>query len=198
MKKYLLCGLLILAFCMTLVACGTDENSTDVSKKKNTEATVETGTDEISSSEDSSSDSSNDTSTDTAKNTYEGIDFNSTLPGREWVQTTFPGVIDEPKIVIFNDETNKKKIVENGEIILFDEADTFAMFFPEGTFIYEGCNLLDKVTTYACCAEVTFDMETLKKEYLFWKDIDGGAQYKVLLDNNGIKQELMCMISLGY
>ncbi|MBR3808263.1 MAG: hypothetical protein IKJ15_07850 [Lachnospiraceae bacterium] len=196
MKKYLLTTLLLLALIMTMIACGKSEEA-----EANTNTDVE-NTEDVSANADVQSDNeentSNDTVSDTPSVTYEGIDFNSTLPGREWVQTTFPGVINEPKIVIFNDETNKKKIVENGEIILFDEADTFAMFFPEGTFIYEGCNLLDKVTTYACCAEVTFDMETLKKEYLFWKDIDGGAQYKVLLDNNGIKQELMCMISLGY
>lgn len=40
---------------------------------------------------------------------YEGIDMESTLPGMEWIET-FNGVIDEPKMVIFNDETNKKHI----------------------------------------------------------------------------------------
>ena len=34
----------------------------------------------------------------------------STLPGVEWIKT-FDGVIEEPKMVIFNDETNKKVIV---------------------------------------------------------------------------------------
>ena len=45
---------------------------------------------------------------------YEGIDMESTLPGVEWIKT-FDGVIEEPKMVIFNDETNKKVIVENGQ-----------------------------------------------------------------------------------
>ena len=35
---------------------------------------------------------------------YEGIDMESTLSGADWMDT-FNGIIDEPKIVIFNDET---------------------------------------------------------------------------------------------
>lgn len=35
---------------------------------------------------------------------YEEIDMESTLPGIEWI-ATFEGIIEEPKIVIFNDET---------------------------------------------------------------------------------------------
>ena len=52
--------------------------------------------------------------TETQSVVYEGIDMDSTLPGLEWIET-FNGVIEEPKFVIFNDETNKKVIVENGQ-----------------------------------------------------------------------------------
>lgn len=36
---------------------------------------------------------------------YEGIDMQSTLPAEEWIKT-FNGIINEPKLVVFNDETS--------------------------------------------------------------------------------------------
>ena len=62
---------------------------------------------------------------------YEGIDMESTLPGLEWIQT-FNGIIEEPKMVIFNDETNKKVIVENGQKVDFiSDSDNLAIFCPK-------------------------------------------------------------------
>lgn len=71
---------------------------------------------------------------------YEGIDMESTLPGLEWI-ATFDGIITEPKFVIFNDETNKKVIVENGQEVEFCDTDVFAVFLPlvgfgEGGVVY--------------------------------------------------------------
>lgn len=60
---------------------------------------------------------------------YEGIDMESTLPGKEWMYT-FKGIIEEPKFVVFNDETNKKVIVEDGDKVEFEESDTLAIFTP--------------------------------------------------------------------
>ncbi len=60
---------------------------------------------------------------------YEGIDMESTLPGLEWI-ATFDGIITEPKFVIFNDKTNKKVIVKNGQEVEFCDTDVFAIFFP--------------------------------------------------------------------
>ena len=63
---------------------------------------------------------------------YEGIDMESTLPGQEWLET-FVGVIDEPKVVVFNDTTGKKVIVEQeGEVVVNPDEDAIALFFPEG------------------------------------------------------------------
>lgn len=53
----------------------------------------------------------------------------STLPGVDWMDT-FNGIIEEPKMVIFNDETNKKVIVENGQEVEFSDTDTFAIWGP--------------------------------------------------------------------
>ena len=60
---------------------------------------------------------------------YEGIDMESTLPGIEWLDT-FDGIINEPKLVVFNDDTNKKVIVENGDTIEFSLTDTMATYVP--------------------------------------------------------------------
>ena len=60
---------------------------------------------------------------------YEGIDMESTLPGEEWIKT-FDGIIDEPKFVVFNDDTNKKVIVENGQEVEFSRADKLYVYVP--------------------------------------------------------------------
>lgn len=189
MKKYLLVALLLLT--MTLVACGSEEaKDTDVKNpvKDQTEVEVPNDTDEP------------DTPVvdeDTSNNKYEGIDMESTLPGREWVQTTFPGVIDTPKIVIYNDETNRKTIVEEGEVVVYNESDTFAMYLPEGFIVDTSSYLVNETVGYGCCKEIDFDIEILEEEYDLWKNVDGGALYKVTLKNNGVEEELTCIISLG-
>ena len=60
---------------------------------------------------------------------YEGIDMESTLPGEEWIKT-FNGIINEPKLVVFNDDTNKKVIVESGEKVEFSKTDTLSIYGP--------------------------------------------------------------------
>ena len=75
---------------------------------------------------------------------YEGIDMESTLPGAEWMDT-FDGIINEPKIVIFNDETNKKMIVENGQEVEFTDADTLSIYMPKGMELYVNPEHVDGV-----------------------------------------------------
>lgn len=62
---------------------------------------------------------------------YEGIDMESTLPGEQWV-ASFNGIIDEPKLVVFNDETNKKVILEEGQEVDFSLTDKMAIYIPKG------------------------------------------------------------------
>ena len=62
---------------------------------------------------------------------YEGINMDSTLPGAEWV-ATFEGIIDEPKLVVFNDETNKKVILENDQEVDFSLTDKIVIYIPSG------------------------------------------------------------------
>lgn len=68
---------------------------------------------------------------------YEGIDMESTLPGEQWV-ASFYGIIDEPKLVVFNDETNKKVIIEEGQEVDFAPADKVAIYISnehEGYYV---------------------------------------------------------------
>lgn len=82
---------------------------------------------------------SEETTTEAAVNqvVYEGIDMNSTLPGKEWMKT-FDGIITEPKFVVFNDTTNKKVIVEDGQEVEFEDGDVIATYYPAGADIYTG------------------------------------------------------------
>lgn len=58
-------------------------------------------------------------------------DTESTLPGVEWIQS-FNGIIEEPKLVVFNDENNKKIIIKdsNQEVEFYDN-DTLAIYIPD-------------------------------------------------------------------
>ena len=65
---------------------------------------------------------------------YEGIDMESTLPGKEWIKS-FEGIIEEPKLVVFNDTTNKKVILENNQEVEFAADDILAIYMPENTVL---------------------------------------------------------------
>ena len=63
---------------------------------------------------------------------YEGIDMESDLPGEEWVET-FVGIIEEPKIIVFSDETGRREIFEKDSVIKFNpDTDIIGLYFPEG------------------------------------------------------------------
>ena len=91
---------------------------------------------------------------------YEGIDMESTLPGAEWI-ATFNGIITEPKFVIFNDDTNKKVIVENGQEVEFDDTDVFAIFFP----------LEKEIVRAELDDNLTFKSNSVKKNVRYYDNI---------------------------
>ena len=92
---------------------------------------------------------------------YAGIDMESTLPGLEWIATFDNIAVDEPIIVVYNDETNKKVIVQEGDEVEFSKSSDILAFYspnqkeitivgvPGGFDIYwEGGNELpDSVTS---------------------------------------------------
>lgn len=83
-------------------------------------------------------------------------DTESTLPGVEWIQT-FDGMIDEPKLVVFNDSTNKKVILKELQEVEFYDDDTLAVYIPKGrgnvvtndylSESYEEINYYDNIVT---------------------------------------------------
>lgn len=93
--------------------------------------------------------------------TYDGIDMESTLSGKEWIGT-FIGVVDKPTFVVFNDDTNKKVIVEKGGTVEFAEGDTLAFFSPDGysPMMAEGKSVEMLFCWNGNYAEVMFNQES--------------------------------------
>ncbi|MBR5798667.1 MAG: hypothetical protein IKY23_01260 [Lachnospiraceae bacterium] len=135
MKKKLIAIVLCLSVIFSLTACGkgNEEKETEVLL-----AEVEDGAEEVEKAEAivEAEPTEEYTPEPTEEPTpepivYEGIDMESTLPAAEWT-LSFVGVIDEPKFVIANDETNKKRIVEQGEEVKLEDGDMFILYEPKG------------------------------------------------------------------
>ena len=61
----------------------------------------------------------------------EGIDIESTLPGEEWV-ASFVGNVAEPVVVIYNDNSGRKEVVQaNSEVTINPDEDIFAIYWNE-------------------------------------------------------------------
>lgn len=179
-KTKKLMGLLIAWMTMTALLTGcssADDATTNEEKNSSTNASAETKpveTQETAPAEESSEPETNEaepeaeteaepepesTSEEPAPEpvVYEGIDMESTLPGAEWV-ATFEGIINEPKMVIFNDSTNKKVIVENGQTVDFAVDDTFGIYIPDSIELknvqdelfdcFTTCDIVSNVTKY--------------------------------------------------
>ena len=70
----------------------------------------------------------------------EGIDMESTLPGEEWV-ASFIGKVTEPVVVIYNDNTGRKEVVQNGsKVTVNPDEDIFGVYLVDsanGRHTYE-------------------------------------------------------------
>ncbi len=61
-----------------------------------------------------------------------GIDMESTLPGEEWV-ASFVGNVSEPVVVIYNDNSGRKEVVQaNSEVTINPDEDMIAVYWPDG------------------------------------------------------------------
>ncbi|MBQ6695309.1 MAG: hypothetical protein IJN16_01245 [Lachnospiraceae bacterium] len=110
---------------------------------------------------------------------YEGIDMVSDLPGEEWVET-FVGIIDEPKIVVFSDETGRKEIIEEEAIVKINpEEDVIAVYLPDG---YKKSNRIKGINQ---------KQEAIKEHsIIFFLDVEVTREKKVQIaaiyvENNG-------------
>ena len=155
-----------------LSACGSDQAATPISEEEITEVVsdleettepAEGESTEVTEPEESAEvESTEETAPETESEqvVYEGIDMESTLPGAEWI-ATFNGIITEPKFVIFNDDTNKKVIVENGQEVEFDDTDVFAIFFP----------LENEIVRAELDDNLTFKSNSVKKNVRYYDNI---------------------------
>jgi len=61
----------------------------------------------------------------------EGIDMESTLSGEEWV-ASFVGNVAEPVVVIYNDNSGRKEVVQaNKEVTINPDEDIIAVYWPK-------------------------------------------------------------------
>lgn len=96
---------------------------------------------------------------------YEGIDMESTLPAGEWTGT-FLGIINEPKFVVTNSETNKKVIVENKGKVTLNEGDTLGVYLNDGIMVgYRGVHVIatENITNFYD----EFELDTFTEETVF-------------------------------
>ena len=126
----------IMAMAFLLTACSTGEK-TNTSTNENSERT-EKNEQEVTETVEQEEPKAEETATPepTIEPTPEPTpaptpDTESTLPGVEWMQS-FNGIIEEPKLVVFNDENNKKIIIKdsNQEVEFYDD-DTLAIYIPD-------------------------------------------------------------------
>lgn len=150
----------IMAMAFLLTACSTGEktNTSTNENSERTEITEQEVTETVEQEEPKAEETA--TPEPTIEPTPEPTpaptpDTESTLPGVEWMQT-FDGMIDEPKLVVFNDSTNKKIILEELQEVEFYD-DTLAVYIPKdrGNVItndylseaYEEINYYDNIVT---------------------------------------------------
>lgn len=168
-------AVLISLFMVTLTACGSEatvEEAKDSQIVIAEEAVVEEATVEVAEPEPTPEAVPEPTVVETVEPTteeapvYEGIDMESTLPGEEWIKT-FDGIITVPKVVILNDETGRKQIVEDGDKVTINpDTDYIAVYLPgdaklESHFKGLCLNRATKGEYYQLCyldAEVTREM----------------------------------------
>lgn len=143
-----LAGASTLLFC----SCASSENAIDETEvaivEESTEATetVVSETESLVSSNEEAEEAETETTEETQTDPYAGIDMESTLSGVDWIKT-FDGIITEPKLVVFNDATNKKIILEEFQEVEFADDDTLAVYIPENDGEVTNYLLFDDVST---------------------------------------------------
>ena len=118
MKKYI--NILLILLCTMLAGCGDKASEADVvetSEVEMVEQEAETIADEETIEEDMSGNSSS-------------IDVNSTLKGEEWIRS-FVGKVEEPVVVVYNDRTNRKEVVEPNSEVKMSTEDVCAVYHPK-------------------------------------------------------------------
>ena len=154
-KRNILSVLVVMIMLMAtlLTACSSGQATETPAKEETTKAEVTEETAEVEQAEEVA------TPEPTIEPTPEPTpvptpDTESTLPGVEWIQT-FNGIIEVPKLIVFNDTTNKKIILDDFEEVEFYDDDTLAIYIPENNgkisddylIEFEEVNYYDSVIT---------------------------------------------------
>lgn len=117
------------------------------------------------------------------------VDLQSTLPGEEWMKELV-GCFDEPRLVIFNDATNKKVVVEPEGRIDFARDDSLGVVFPN----YDRNKIVKPDDTTFCY--------TYYGESFYMKDISGRfdndatVQTSFIVKSEGVEYTLTATLVL--
>lgn len=129
-------AVLVMLMAMILTACGSSQAAAPTPETETTE--VENAKEEVTEPAESVEpevaeevvETEPTTEPETEDSKYPGIDMESTLPGLEWL-ATLDEIVDEPLIVVYNDDTNKKVIVKEGDEVEFSRSsDVLALYTP--------------------------------------------------------------------
>ena len=183
-KRNILSVLVVMIMLMAtlLTACSSGQATETPAKEETTKAEVTEETAEVEQAEEVATPEPTEEPTpepEVEDSKYPGIDMESTLPGLEWIATFDEIDVDEPIIVVYNDETNKKVIVNEGDEVEFSKTkDTIAFYTPNSETIqiaitpggfnesWEGGNELpdsvDSTRRIACSKGVTLSESKLK------------------------------------
>ena len=134
---------LIILMATLLTACSSGETTETSAKEETAKTEVTEETDEAEQTEEAAAPEPTEEpalASETEDSKYPGIDMESTLPGLEWIATFDEIDVDEPIIVVYNDDTNKKVIVNEGDEVEFSKSsDTIAFYTPNIETINPWC-----------------------------------------------------------
>lgn len=134
-KRNILSVLVVMIMLMAtlLTACSSGQATETPAKEETTKAEVTEETAEVEQAEEVTTPEPTEETTpepEVEDSKYPGIDMESTLPGLEWL-ANLDEIVDEQLIVVYNDETNKKVIVNEGDEVEFSRSsDVLALYTP--------------------------------------------------------------------
>lgn len=135
-KRSILSALVVTIMLMAalLTACSSGQATETPAKEETTKAEVTEETAEVEQEEvatpEPTEEPTPESEAEAEDSKYPGIDMESTLPGLEWL-ASLDEIVEEPLIVVYNDETNKKVIVNDGDEVEFSRSsDVLALYTP--------------------------------------------------------------------
>ena len=133
-KRSILSALVVTIMLMAalLTACSSGQATETPAKEETTKAEVTEETAEVEQEEVATPEPTEEPTpeSEAEDSKYPGIDMESTLPGLEWL-ASLDEIVEEPLIVVYNDETNKKVIVNDGDEVEFSRSsDVLALYTP--------------------------------------------------------------------